>query len=100
MAQGTPATLRAQLQPGAHLFVQISGTSAETILKLLRGIPGVSDVQPNGNGFSVRSGAKQDVRAEISGRVASAGYALLEMRPVAMTLEDIFLDIVGREATP
>jgi ABC-2 type transport system ATP-binding protein len=100
VAQGTPATLRAQLQPGAHLFVQIGGTSAETILKLLRGIPGVSDVQPNGNGFSVRSGAKQDVRAEISGRVASAGFALLEMRPVAMTLEDIFLDIVGREATP
>jgi len=109
LAQGTPATLRTQLQPGAHLFVQISGASAETILKLLRTIPGVSDArtipgvsdaQPNGNGFSVRSGAKQDVRAEISGRVAGAGYALLEMRPVAMTLEDIFLDIVGREATP
>lgn len=100
VAQGTPATLRTQLQPGAHLFVQISGASAETILKLLRTIPGVSDAQPNGNGFSVRTGTKQDVRAEISGRVAGAGYALLEMRPVAMTLEDIFLDIVGREATP
>jgi ABC-2 type transport system ATP-binding protein len=98
VAQGTPATLRAQLQPGAHLFVQISGGSAEAILNLLRSIPGVSDVQANGTGFSVRAGAKHDVRAEISGRVASAGYTLLELRPVAMTLEDIFLDIVGREA--
>jgi ABC-2 type transport system ATP-binding protein len=97
VAQGTPATLRAQLQAGAHLYVQIGGAPAEAALKLLKGIPGVTDVQPNGNGYSVRAGAKHDVRAELSARVASAGYALLELRPVAMTLEDIFLDILGRE---
>jgi ABC-2 type transport system ATP-binding protein len=97
VAQGTSATLRAQLQPGTHLFVQVGGTSAEAALKLLRAIPGVTDAQASGAGYSVRSGPKHDVRAEISGRIASAGYALLEMRPVALTLEDIFLDIVGRE---
>jgi ABC-2 type transport system ATP-binding protein len=100
VAQGTPATLRAQLQSGSHLYVQVGGAQSDAALKLLRGIPGVNDVQPNGTGYSVRAGAKHDVRAEVSGRVANAGYSLLEMRPVAMTLEDIFLDIVGREDKP
>jgi hypothetical protein len=29
--------------------------------------------------------------------VTEAGYQLLELRPVAMTLEDIFLELVSRE---
>jgi hypothetical protein len=37
-----------------------------------------------------------DIRAEVSESIMRAGFVLLELRPVAMTLEDIFLDIVGR----
>lgn len=99
VAQGTPATLRKQLQPGAYIYVQIGGANAATAQKLLGDLRGVDKIEPQGDGFTVRTKPNTDLRGDISQRVIQAGYTLLEMRPVAMTLEDIFLDIVGREQT-
>ncbi len=95
VAQGTPDTLRTQLQRGAALYVEIGGTGKDSAVQLLRSIPGVESVEKQGHGFAVRS--KTDVRGELSDRITRAGYRVLELRPVAMTLEDIFLDLVGRE---
>lgn len=97
VAQGAPATLRAQLQSGAHLYVQVGGTSAANARKLLSEIKGVDSIEPQGEGLSIRTRKKVDVRGDIAAQVTQAGYTLLEMRPIAMTLEDIFLDIVGKE---
>ncbi len=94
VAQGTPQTLRAQLQPGVALYVEIGGASGETAERLLWDIPGVEQVERQGSGFAVRAGG--DVRPALSDCVLRAGCTLLEVRPVAMTLEDIFLDLVGR----
>ncbi len=95
VAQGTPDTLRMQLQRGVALYVEIGGAGKDAAVQLLRGIPGVESVEKQGHGFVVRS--KTDVRGELSDRINRAGYRILELRPVAMTLEDIFLDLVGRE---
>jgi len=97
VAQGAPATLRQQLQPGAHLYVEIGGADGQTAHSLLTQINGVESVQAQGDGYSVRARPGADIRAAVSQTVMGAGLALLEFRPVAMTLEDIFLDIVGRE---
>jgi ABC-2 type transport system ATP-binding protein len=94
IAQGTPQTLRAQLQPGVALYVEIGGLGKEAAARLLREIPGIESVERQGDGFAVRAGG--DVRAALSNAVLHAGCRLLELRPVAMTLEDIFLDLVGR----
>lgn len=95
IAQGTPDTLREQLRRGAHLYVEIGGMEREAVARLLRDIPGVELVEEQGSGYTLR--AASDIRPELSDRISRAGCRLLEMRPVAMTLEDIFLDIVGRE---
>lgn len=97
VAQGKPAELRQQLQPGAHLYVQIGGANEAEAPRLLESIPGVEAVSRQGEGYAVRAQPGLDIRADISACVMQKGYALLELRPVAMTLEDIFLDIVGRE---
>ena len=97
VAQGEPSKLRLQLQHGDHLYTQISGANEATARKLLETIPGVESVIPQGEGFTVRTGQGKDVRGDVAQKVVQAGYRLLEIRPVAMTLEDIFLDIVGRE---
>ncbi|MBI5669164.1 MAG: ABC transporter ATP-binding protein [Chloroflexi bacterium] len=94
IAQGTPDTLRTQLQHGLSLYVEIAGAGKEAGAKLLKALTGVESVTAQGNGFVVR--ARTDVRGEVADRVTRAGYRLLELRPVAMTLEDIFLDLVGR----
>jgi ABC-2 type transport system ATP-binding protein len=98
VAQGAPATLRQQLQPGEHLYVEIGGANERTTRQLLESIPGVEAVQAQGRGYTVRSKRSTDLRAAVSQKVVNGGYTLLELRPVAMTLEDIFLDIVGRES--
>lgn len=96
VAQGAPATLRKQLQPGAHLYVEVGGADAATAQALLSQVTGVESVQPQGEGYTVRAKPNVDARGDIAQAVLNAGYPLLELRPVAMTLEDIFLDIVGR----
>ncbi|GAB4508585.1 MAG: ABC transporter ATP-binding protein [Anaerolineae bacterium] len=98
VAQGRPEALRQQLYPGDHIFVQVEAANAkpEHIMHVLRGIPGVKSVEPSTGGYTLLAKRNADIRPHIAPQVAQAGYTLLEMRPVAMTLEDIFLDIVGR----
>lgn len=97
VAQGAPATLRQQLQPGGHLYVEVGGADDAHARRILESIDGVELVQPQGAGYTLRTRDGLDIRAEVSQRVGGAGYSLLEFRPTAMTLEDIFLDVVGRE---
>ncbi|MBL8162430.1 MAG: ABC transporter ATP-binding protein [Anaerolineae bacterium] len=96
VAQGAPNALRQQLQHGVNLYVQISGANSATAGRLLSDLRGVQSVEAQGDGFIVRARQGADVRGDIAQRVVQAGYTLLEMRPVAMTLEEIFLDIVGK----
>jgi ABC-2 type transport system ATP-binding protein len=97
MAQGAPATLRKQLQNGDHLYAEISGANKATASKLLGAIPGVESITPQGAGYTIRVKEGKDVRGDVAQKVVDGGYRLLELRPVAMTLEDMFLDIVGKE---
>ena len=39
----------------------------------------------------------QDVRANVARTTVKAGYDLLEMRPIGMSLEDIFLQLTREE---
>ena len=96
ITQGEPAALRRQLQPGEHLYVVISGASRGEALRLLERIPGVEAVSAQDDGYRLRLRPNAEARGEIADRVVKAGFRLLELRPVAMTLEDIFLDIVGK----
>lgn len=96
VAEGTPANLRRKLQPDPHLYVLIGGAAPEQISALLSQIDGVESIDAQGEGWIVRARNGQDIRATISEQVTQSGLQLLELRPVAMTLEDMFLDIVGR----
>jgi hypothetical protein len=42
----------------------------------------------------VRGG--QDIRARLAGALVGGGCELLELRPLAMSLEDIFLELTAR----
>jgi ABC-2 type transport system ATP-binding protein len=98
IAQGKPDELRRKLDPGDHLYVVVSGASKQQALELLRSVPGVGSVTPSGNGYNIVVQAQHDARPAIFDRVAQAGWRLLELRPAAATLEDIFLDLVTRDA--
>ncbi|MDL1900848.1 ABC transporter ATP-binding protein [Anaerolineae bacterium CFX9] len=97
VAQGKPAELRQQLQPGISLYVEIGGASRKEAEALLRSVSGVTEVKRSGAGFNVQAAAGSNVRAAISDRVMQAGYQLLEQRQIASSLESIFLEILGED---
>jgi ABC-2 type transport system ATP-binding protein len=45
----------------------------------------------------VRSGADAEVREAVASALVRAGFGLLEMSPVGMSLEDIFLKLTTEE---
>jgi len=50
------------------------------------------------SGFEVDSERGHDVRREIANTVVANGWGLLELRPVRMSLEEIFLHLTTEEA--
>jgi ABC-2 type transport system ATP-binding protein len=100
VAEGRPDELRLRLQKQVDLVVAVGRAKQDDARALLENIPGVERVSVQGAGtFVVRSKGGADLRPQIAERVVKQGYALLELRPLAMTLEDIFLDIVERRGS-
>ncbi len=67
----------------------------------LRGLPGVLAVtrDPGGDGaWLVESDGARDVREEIAALAVGQGWGLLEMRPLTLSLEEIFIRIIRGEA--
>ena len=51
-------------------------------------------------GFEVESERGTDIRREIARAVVTSGWGLLELRPMRMSLEEIFLQVTTEESTP
>ena len=49
-------------------------------------------------GFEVDSATGRDVRRELAATVVGRGWGLLELRPMRMSLEEIFLHLTTEEA--
>ena len=56
-----------------------------------------SDAQDDPRG---RLREQLDVRPEVAKAVIEAGYDLLELRPVGMSLEEIFLELTREDVRP
>jgi ABC-2 type transport system ATP-binding protein len=57
-----------------------------------------ADHQGGITGYEVDSARGHDVRRELARAVITRGWGLLELRPVRMSLEDIFLSLTTEEA--
>jgi ABC-2 type transport system ATP-binding protein len=99
VAEDTPENLQARLTGSERVALLVRGETDE-LPKLLSKIKGVQHVEPKPDGsveFQFAPG--QDVRPEVARTVIQSGYDLLEMRPVGMSLEEIFLELT-REDKP
>lgn len=94
IASGTTALLSQQITPGTHLFVRGDAPDTATVLDR---IAGVEDVHPQDNGYILTSNADTDIRPLVMQALAENNITLLEMRPVEVTLEDIFLKLTDTE---
>lgn len=101
VAEDTPANLQAQLAGGERLIVHAVAETRE-VVSLLQGVPGVTRVAPGDfeGQVELASAPGRDVRPLIARKVVEAGYDLLELRPVGLSLEDVFLQLTQEETAP
>jgi ABC-2 type transport system ATP-binding protein len=101
VAIDTPDNLTARLRGSESMYVQVDamGQDASQALSAIAGVTrvDVSDSRGALTGFEVASEAGRDVRREIAAAVVSRGWGLLELRPMRMSLEEIFLSLTTED---
>ena len=102
VAVDTPENLVKKLQQTSRISVQIEGVKQEVTAKL-KTIPGVVAVLEKGEdlpgvfSYEIESEKKKEISGELSYLVYNNKWKLVEMRPVKMSLEDIFIKLVTEE---
>jgi ABC-2 type transport system ATP-binding protein len=102
VAVDTPDNLTSRLRGSETMYLQVDaeGADAESVLQRVSGVTrvAVADTKEQVIGYEVDSEAGRDVRRELAAAVVSRGWGLLEMRPMRMSLEEIFLHVTTEEA--
>ena len=101
VAVDTPENLTARLKGAETMYVQVDADGADAAA-VLQAIPGVTRVAPSEErahaaGYEVESTRGTDVRREIARAIVGRGWGLLELRPMRMSLEEIFLQVTTDE---
>jgi ABC-2 type transport system ATP-binding protein len=99
VAVDTPAALTSRLTGAETMFVQIDGGNGEAG-PALASIPGVTRVlasEGSTGGFEVESERGIDVRRDLAKTIVNRGWGLLELRPMRMSLEEVFLQVTTDE---
>jgi len=97
VAEDTPENLQARLVGSERVSLRVRGDS-DGLAKLLLKIKGIQNVDnaPDGS-VEFQFAPGQDVRPQVAKAVVNSGYELLEMRPVGMSLEEIFLELTRED---
>jgi len=100
VVEDTPENLQARLAGAQRISLRVQGDT-DGLEKLLAKISGVRRVTATGdNNFEFESSPGKDVRPEVARAVVNNHYDLLELRPIGMSLEEIFLQLTRDEPEP
>jgi ABC-2 type transport system ATP-binding protein len=104
VAIDTPDNLTGKLQGSQSLYVQVDAASNADVGAALDAVPGVTavrvaDQRNTITGFEIESQRDRDIRRDLAKAIVSQGWGLLELRPLRMSLEEIFLQLTTQEST-
>jgi ABC-2 type transport system ATP-binding protein len=102
VAVDTPDNLTATLRGSEAMYVEIdaAGANAQPLLSNLPGVTTVNETPTRAGyvAFEVQSEQGRDVRREIASAIVRQGWGLLELRPMRMSLEEIFLSLTTEDS--
>ena len=107
VATDSVSNLQQRARSGESVLVEVAGRKgsldAAAVQRKLEQISGVSRVIPKADGqkrtiFEVEASKDQGVRGNVARAVVESGWDLNELRPAALSLEEIFLQLTGSEA--
>ena len=101
VAEDTPDNLTNRLRGSEtiHLEIDTGGVNPTADLEAVPGVTRIASGNDNGGAwsFDVESAEGTDVRRELVRAIVSKGWGLLEMRPVRLSLEEIYLQLTTEE---
>jgi ABC-2 type transport system ATP-binding protein len=93
VAQGSPVELRSTLERGGRVFARLN-IPVETVLPELQTLPEVAQAEAGMDGIIITpADPNADPRPAIARAVVNQGWDLVELRPLAVNLEEIFLEL-------
>jgi ABC-2 type transport system ATP-binding protein len=102
VAVDTPDNLTARLRGSETMYVQVdtAGADITTSLGRVAGVTRVAEADRRNGlvGYEVESESGRDIRRELARTIVSSGWGLTELRPMRMSLEEIFLSLTTDEA--
>lgn len=108
VAQDTPEKLTAKLQGSDQSIITVAGPR-DQVRQVLSAVPGVDKIEERmGDApqdgvcsfVAFSTGQGDQVRGALAAAVVQKGWNLLEIKPVALSLEDLFVRIVTSEDRP
>jgi ABC-2 type transport system ATP-binding protein len=97
VTEDTTENLQARLIGAERVILRVRGDADELgkTIKAVKGVQGVVTKEDGSVEFEFASG--KDVRPEVAKQVVNSGYELIELRPLGMSLEEIFLELTGSD---
>jgi ABC-2 type transport system ATP-binding protein len=98
VAEDTFESLNRRMSDSRHVMVRVRrSNNLEKQLGSLTGVRGVRPVPESASLYEVELEKSDDVAEKLAEAVVKSGLGLVEMRPIDVSLEDIFLKLTGSE---
>jgi ABC-2 type transport system ATP-binding protein len=98
VAEDTPENLQSRVLGAERILLRVRGDSDGLggMVKKVKGTRKVTSKNEDAVEFEFAAG--QDVRPQVAKAVIEAGYELIEMRTIGMSLEEIFLELTDEKS--
>jgi ABC-2 type transport system ATP-binding protein len=97
VTEDTPENLQSRLVGSQRVVMRVRGDSDGLATRISK-VKGVRAVESKSDGsVEFEFGAGEDARPQVAKAAIQAGYELLEMRPVGLSLEEIFLELTRED---
>ncbi len=101
VAIDTPDNLTAQAGDSEIVYLKIDtlGTNVTPTLTAVPGVTNISTTETNGTivSLQVKTQQGENIRQQLAAAVVNQGAGLLELRPMKMSLEEVFLSLITEE---
>ncbi len=100
VAEDTPERLGARVRGAEHIFLQVAHAAKEipSELEKIKGVLGVRAKEDPVGAYEIETTLNTDRRADIAAMAVQRGWGVLELRPVSLSLEEVFLKLTTEES--
>ena len=97
VAEDTPESLAERLEGSQRFLIRAAGVEPAELADKIATITGVTEAYATDKGVEVTASTDANARPQAASVVVNNSWDLLELSPIGMSLEDIFIELTGDE---